>query len=224
MSEEYEMEQLNGKNLHYEVEDKYIPEILIQDWHMELDEKEEEFAIEVFYWRYGEHDENDNSDLIEWNLKKDKSYQWGFGHGKISFSLNKDEFNIMAAMIKLGIAIAKHSVNDDGGAMINVGELLSSVIRIRILSDYERCVFYQIIVLTNNSKSVPLKREEIISSYNNADFNDNNCPYKNQFSCNRFHENACLRKKEDIDKIIDSLIEKKVIYGEDKGNGYIHLA
>lgn len=217
----------DGKNLHYEVEDKYIPEILTKDWGMKLNEKEKEFAIETFFWRYGEHDENDNSDLIEWNLDKSQQYQWGFSHGKISFSLNKEEFTIIAAFIRIGCIIAMRIANDKVGSVINAVELLSSIIRIRVLKDYERCVFYQIIILTNNSKSVPLTVDAIKSAYKDVAFKDKNCPYKDIFSCNRFKENACIRDNEGnktIEDIIQSLIKKKVIYSDSTENGYIYLA
>lgn len=230
------MEDKQAKVLHYEVEAKYVPDILAQDWDaIELNEEEKETAIRLFLWRYGEDSEKDNSEFVEWNLKKDKLFNKGFYNGKISFSLNRDSATIMLAMIKAVTDIIRYRSNDnlkDVGVFISLAELFSKIVKVSFLKNYERCVFIQIIVLTNNSSSYPLTEDEIEKRYTEEIFTDNKCPYQNIFQCDCYRDNACLKdriendngKRIKLSDILLSLEQKKVIFRDQTNEKYIHIA
>lgn len=218
------MDTKQDKLIHYEVESKYIPDILEQDWNLELTDDEKDIAVRLFLWKYGEHIDNNKSDFVEWNLRKEDFYTKGYCDGKISFSLKHDSVTIISAIIKAATAIIKFKSNDYFGGGLSIAELFSRIGKINFLKDFERCVFLQIVILTNNSSSYPLIKEELENRYKEEVFADSRCPYNGSFPCNCFHEKACMRSRFNLDETIASLIDKKVIFYDNTNNHYIHIA
>lgn len=218
------MDDRQKQLIHYEVESKYIPYILEQDWGLVFTDEEKDVVTRLFLWKYGEHIENNKSDYVEWNLKKDDFYTKGYCDGKISFSLNHDLVTIISSVARAATAIIKFKSNDYVGGSISLAELFSRLGKVVFLSDFERCVFLQIVILTNNSPSYPISKKEIEERFKDDMFADSRCPYNGSFPCNCFHENACMRSRFDLDKIIQALFEKKVILPDTTNEQYIHIA
>lgn len=209
--------------IHYEVDVKDVPEVLKRDWGLILDEDESKTAIRLFVWKFGEQEERDESDFLEWNLKSGESFTGGYAHGRISFSLNLDGYTILAALIKVVTAIAKHESKDDVSAIISVTELFQSVVKIKLLKNYERCIFLQIIQLTSNDKSISFKKDEIENIFCSGIFKNNFCPYHDVFPCDCYHEDACMRNRLNFDDAFDALVEKNVIRPETANKELYHI-
>lgn len=212
--------------LHYEVDIKYIPIILEKDWGVKLDDDEKIVATKLFLWRYGDEEDTSTNEFTEWNLKTDTPFTKGSHDGKISFSLNRDDSIIMSALINIVTLFVKMKTYDKIGVCISIASLFANISKIRFLNDYERCVFLQIIQLTHNSSSIVFTREDIEYLYKSEIFNNDQCPYFNTFSCNLFHENVCMRKRQQksLNEIIDSLLEKKIIYPEQLNANNLHIS
>ena len=213
----------SNKTIHYEVEVKDIPEVLKQDWGLDLDNDEANTAMRLFVWKYGEQEERDESDFLEWNQKTGESYTGGYVHGRISFSLDINGYTIIAALIKTVTAITKYQSKDNVGALISLTDLIQSVVKIKLLNNYERCIFLQVIQLTNNDRSVPFEKTQIEELFTQDLFLENKCPYHNVFECNCFHEKACMRDRLNFDDAFKSLVDKNVIRFDPVNNELYHI-
>ena len=211
--------------IHYEVDIKDVPEVLERDWGLNLNEDEAKTAMRLFVWKFGDHEERDDSDFLEWNMKTGESYTGGYANGRISFSLSLDTYTILAALIKVVTVIANIQSKDNVSVVISLTELFQSVVKIRFLKNFERCIFLQIIQLTNNDKSISFRKDQIESIFSDELFMDNYCPYHDVFPCKWYHkhEKACMRKNLNFDEAFALLIEKNVIRSEAANKELYHI-
>lgn len=227
--------------LHYEVEPKYIPQILEIDWGIKLREDEEEIAIRLFQWHFGMNADDEvgkeNVEFDDWSMQTSVPYSKGYFKGKLSFSLSTKDIDVIAVLIKVVSYFytlkEKTSVDRNISGIGLLYDILKNVVKIKILeNNFERCLFILIIEKSQNNSHIPVNIKDIKDTYCdflNKDYgSEPKCLFIDSFRCSHYSntECSCLLKKDDIEKLVNNTIkefEKKGLVQKKSDENFLYI-